>query len=129
MANIKPEEFGKALQQQLTLYSQKVNENCYAAGAKAVKALVSLTKSTAPNRTGAYRKSLASKELFRNVRGFRFAWYAKSPHHRRTHLLVRGHAKRGGRGRVQGYPFLDNALGEVLPQYERDMEDAVKDDQ
>ncbi len=127
MANIKPEEFGKALEQRLTLYSQKVSENCYAAGARAVKALVDKTKVTAPRRTGAFRKAVAGRELYRNVRGFRFAWYVKSPHHRRTHLLVKGHAKRGG-GRVQGFPFLDNALAEVLPQFETDMEDAVKDD-
>ena len=127
MANIKPEEFGKALQQQLTLYSQKVNENCYAAGQKAVQALVDKTKATVNRRTGAYRKAIACRELYRNVRGFLFAWYAKSPHHRRTHLLVKGHAKRGG-GRVQGFPFLDNAVAEVLPQFETDMEDAVKDD-
>lgn len=127
MANIKPEEFAKALQQQLTLYSHKVNENCYAAGQKAVQALVDKTKAAVNRRTGDYRKAIASKELSRNVLGFKFAWYAKSPHHRRTHLLVKGHAKRGG-GRVQGFPFLDNALAEVLPQFETDMEDAVKDD-
>ena len=127
MANIKPEEFGKALQQRLTLYSHKVSENCYAAGQKAVMALVDKTKVSAPVRTGTYRKAIAGRELYRNVRGFLFAWYAKSPHHRRTHLLVKGHAKRGG-GRVRGDPFLENAMAEVLPQFETDMEDAVKDD-
>lgn len=128
MANVKPEDFGKALQQHLTLYSQKVSENCYAAGAKAVKALVDETKATAPRRKGDFRKAIASKELYRNARAFRFAWYVKKPHCRRTHLLVHGHAKRGG-GRVQGDPFLENAMAKVIPQFEKDMEDAVKDDQ
>lgn len=127
MANIKPEDLGQALQQQLTLYSHRISENCYAAGAKAIAALVDKTKPSAPRRSGEFRRAISSKELKRSVHGFRFAWYVKSPLHRLTHLLVRGHAKRGG-GRVPGDPFLEKALSEVLPQFEKDMEDAVKDD-
>ena len=127
MASIHPEDLGKVLQRELTLYSQKVSENCYAAGQKAMEALVERTKASAPKATGKFRRAIASKEIFRNVRGFRFAWYAKSPHHRRTHLLVHGHAKRNG-GRVSGDPFLENAMAEVLPQFEQDMEEAIKRD-
>jgi hypothetical protein len=127
MASIKPEDLADAIQQQLTIYGQKVSENCYAAGAKAVKALVDRTKPTAPALRGDFRRAIASKELERSVRGFRFAWYVKKPHYRKTHLLVRGHAKQNG-GRVQGDPFLDNAMSEVLPAFEKDMEDALKHD-
>lgn len=128
MSNVKPEDFGKALQSQLTLYGQKVSENCYAAGARAVKALVDETNVTAPRRSGKFRRAIASKELYRNARAFRFAWYVKKPHYRITHLVVRDHAKRGG-GHVQGNPFLERAMAKVFPQFEQDMEDAVKDDQ
>lgn len=127
MANISPEELDGAIRQQLTLYSQKVNENCYAAGLTAVKALVAKTKPTAPVKRGDFRKAISFKELFRNVRGFLFAWYVKNPHYRRTHLLVHGHAKQNG-GRVPGDPFLENALAEVLPQFEKNIEEAVKHD-
>ena len=127
MANIKPEDLGKALQQQLTLYNQKVSENCYAAGKKAVEALVSATKPTAPVRLGGFRKSIASKELFRSAYSFLLAWYVKKPHYRKTHLLVKGHAKQNG-GRVQGNSFLADAMATVLPEFEKNMEEAVKDD-
>ena len=58
----------------------------------------------------------------------RATWYVKAPHYRLTHLLVHGHAKKDG-GRVQGDPFLQNALDEVLPEYERAVEEGLKNGQ
>ena len=46
--------------------------------------------------------------------------------HRLTHLLVHGHATRNG-GRTKANPFLKNALDAVLPEYERAVEEAVKE--
>lgn len=126
--SIKPTDLGKALAEQLTLYSEDVIEKVNAAGEKAVKALVKKTKATAPKRSGDYRKSLTSVEKENPATGDKvFTWGAKAPHHRLTHLLVNGHQKQNG-GRVPGDPFLENALAEVLPEYEKDVEEAIKND-
>lgn len=124
--SIKPTDLGKAIAEQLTLYHADVIEQVNAAGAKAVKALVSKTKKTAPKRSGAFRKAITSTETTNPTTGDKeFTWGAKAPHYRLTHLLVNGHQKPKG-GRVQGDPFLENALEEILPEYEKDVEEAIK---
>jgi hypothetical protein len=40
---------------------------------------------------------------------------------------VHGHATKNG-GRTRADPFLHNALGHVLPEYERAIEEAVQND-
>lgn len=123
---IKPEALGDAIRQELSIYHEKVNENCYAAGLSAVKGLVKKTKATAPTASGSFKKNIAWKELKRTYRGFSIAWYVKPPDHRITHLLVHGHATRNG-GRTKADPFLKNALATVLPEYEKSVEEALKE--
>ena len=118
-------QLGNAIQRELELYAAKVNENVYAAGLHTVKDLVDETKSTAPVLTGNFRKHIAWKELEKNYRGFRLAWYVKAPDYRLTHLLVHGHANVDG-GRTAGDPFLQNALNKILPEYEREVEEAIR---
>lgn len=124
--SIKPSDLGKAISEELTLYHEDVVERVNEAGEKAIKALVKKTKATAPKRFGDFRKALTYTEERNPVTGDKeFTWGAKAPHHRRTHLLVKGHAKQNG-GRVPGDPFLENAMAEVLPEYERNVEEALK---
>ena len=126
--SIKPTDLGDAIVEQLTLYHEDIIEKVNAAGEKAVKALVSKTKKTAPKRSGDYRKSITSVTKENTATGDKeFTWGAKAPHYRLTHLLVNGHQKQNG-GRVGGDPFLENALNEVLPEYEKDVEEALKND-
>lgn len=125
---IKPEELGAAIQGVLTTYHKDVVDRVNLASEEAAQALVRKTKATAPKRSGDFQKAITYKARQNAATGDKtFVWGAKAPHHRRTHLLVKGHAKAGG-GRVPGDPFLKNALDEVLPEYERKVEEAVKDD-
>jgi hypothetical protein len=127
VANIKPADIGNAITEQLTIYSKDIVRKINAAGEDAVKKLVKKTKATAPKRTGSYRKNIASKKVEDNGRGAKYVWYVKEPDHRLTHLLVHGHEKRNG-GRVKGDPFLANACDEVLPEFEKAVEEAVAND-
>lgn len=121
---VDPNNLGIVLRDELSLYHQRVVAAVNAAGEDAAKALVRKTKATAPKRRGDFRKAITYK-VSRSFTGDKtFVWGAKSPHHRLTHLLVNGHAKKGG-GRVPGDPFLKNALDEVLPEYERKVEEAI----
>lgn len=127
--NVTPENLAQAIEKKLEVYHKELLSRVNAAGEDAVKALVKKTKATAPKRTGAFRRAIAYKTETNLASGDkRFIWGAKSPHSRLTHLLVHGHAKKGG-GRVDGDPFLQDALNEVLPAYENAVEEAVKNDQ
>lgn len=125
--SIKPGDLGKAIEQELTVYHESVIERVNAAGKEAVKALVKKAKATAPEQTGSYKKHIASKLLRKSRTGDEtYVWYVKAPDHRLTHLLVHGHAKKNG-GRVKGDPFLHNAVDQVTAEYEKAVEEAVKD--
>ena len=128
MANtIKPADLSRALQQELTLYHDNVVEKVNAAGKASMKKLVKRTKDGAPVDSGDFKKSITSKELDAGNGMKTFVLYAKAPLHRIFHLLVNGHAKVNG-GRVPGNPFLAKALEEVLPEYEKNVEEALKND-
>ena len=122
---IKPEDLGAAIQEELTIYHKGVGERLNASGRKAIKKIVKLTKATAPvGERGAYRDSITSQEIEDGNGLKRFVWGAGGKQGRLTHLLVKGHATRDG-GRTKADPFLENALAEVLPEYEEDAEEAV----
>lgn len=123
---IKPDQLGEAIAQELTIYHESVNEAVNTATEKAAKDLVKKTKGTAPvGHRGDFKRSIAAK-LLEKTRGLvTWVWYVKAPNHRLTHLLVRGHATVDG-GRTKADPFLHNALDEVLPDYEKAIEEAVK---
>lgn len=123
---IKPTDLGAAIAEQLGLYHEEVVEAVNAAGEKAVKKLVQITKKTAPVRTGKYYKAITSETVPRPA-GNIYVWGVEKPHHRVTHLLVKGHPTRNG-GRTTGDPFLQNALDTVLPEYEKDIQEALKND-
>jgi hypothetical protein len=122
---IKPTDLGKAIEQELEIYHKNIITRINQCSQEAIKALVQKTKATAPKKTGSFRKNIASKVLKAGPRGDQYVWYVKAPDYRITHLLVHGHAKATG-GRVEGDPFLHNALDEVLPAYEANIEEAVK---
>lgn len=123
---IKSTDLADAIGGELTIYHENVTRKLNELSEDAVKTLVKKTKTTAPQRTGSFRKNIASKVVEESPNGNTYAWYVKDPDHRLTHLLVHGHQKVNG-GRVKGDPFLEKAVSEVLPQYERAVEEAVKD--
>ncbi len=127
MANIKPADLGNAIAEQLTIYHEDILKRVNNLSEEAAKKLVKKTKATAPVRSGSFKKNIASKKVEDNGRGARYAWYVKAPDYRLTHLLVHGHEKRNG-GLVKGDPFLENACAEVLPEFEKAVEEAIAND-
>lgn len=121
---IKPEDLGAALAEELTIYHKNVTEAVDAAGEDALSALVKKTRATAPvGARGTYKRHITGTTL-KQARGNRYVWHVKSPDHRLTHLLVHGHATRDG-GRTKADPFLQNALAQVLPAYEKEVKEAL----
>lgn len=123
---IKPEDLGKAIQAELTLYSERVVQRANEVGRTSANKLKKLTKATAPVASGSFRKNIAVKEVDAGHGMKKYIWHVKAPDHRLTHLLVHGHATRNG-GRTKADPFLANALNTVLPEFEKAMEEAAKE--
>lgn len=126
---VKPENLGDAISQQLTIYADHVEQAVQEAAAESMDKLVKLTKATAPvgKRKGTFKRKITSSKE-RGMRGvFSYVWHVKAPDHRLTHLLVHGHATKDG-GRTKGNPFLANALAQVLPEYERAVEEVLRND-
>ena len=117
---VKPGDLAKVINEELTMYNERVTTNVNAAGEEAMKKLVKRTKATAPQLTGDYVKHISSKRET-GPRGDRFIWYVKSPEHRLTHLIVKKHAHRSTPD-----PFLANAVDEIIPEYENAVEEAVQ---
>jgi hypothetical protein len=120
---ISADKLSDEIQQQLGLYQQEVLEAVNAAGERAIKKLVKLTRDSAPVRTGGYYKAITSKTISRPS-GNQYIWGAGSRYGRLTHLLVKGHPTGNG-GRTTGDPFLADALDVVLPEYEKEVEEAI----
>lgn len=116
---------GKAITEELSLYREEIQDQVNEIGEHAAQKLVELTKKSAPKRSGAYRKSITYKVVDKPLGVKSFVWGAKAPHHRLTHLLVKGHPTPKG-NRVPGDPFLENALEIVLPEYEKEVEEAIQ---
>lgn len=134
---VKSTEVSAALEAQLSKYNEELNEGLADVVEMSVDRLVKLTKATAPRgKRGSFRKNIAAEktELKRAKRGahggiqgrvLSATWYVKAPDHRLTHLIVHGHATKKG-GRTKANPFLHNALDTVLPEYERGVEEVIK---
>ena len=123
--SVKPENLAAALQQELSLYSDEVIDRVNQAGRESAKKLKKLTKATAPVASGSFKRNIATKEVDAGHGMKKFIWYVRPPDHRVTHLLVKGHATRDG-GRTKADPFLRNALDQVLPEYEKAVEESLK---
>ena len=126
-------ELGSAMEHALELYAQDIQEGIIQVTEGSMRDLVKKTKATAPKgrRNGQFKKNITAdyQELRRakKLRGrtIRATWYVKAPDYRLTHLLVHGHATKDG-GRTRANPFLQNALDSVLPEYEKGVEEVLK---
>lgn len=126
-ATIDPSKLGDALREQLGLLHADIVERVDAEGEKSIKQLVKLTKASVPTRHGDFKRAITYKVVPNPTGCKQFVWGARAPLHRLTHLLVHGHQKVNG-GRVDGDPFLEKSLDTVLPEYEKNVEEALRND-
>lgn len=126
--NIDPNQLNEAIGRELGIYSKNITEKVKSLTESAAKELVSRTKATAPiGPRGTFHKNIAQKKTKDTAFGSEHTWYVKPPDHALTHLIVNGHQTRNG-GRTKSNPFLQNALDEILPQYQHDVEEAIKNE-
>lgn len=126
MAIVGIEKLSAEINKELTLYSQEVTDQLKKVSQKYAKELVKKTKETAPvgnRKSNKYRDSIACKKQYENANGVSWIWYvnSKNSNYRLTHLLVNGHAKRGG-GRTRENHFLTRAVEEIEQNYLKEIE-------
>lgn len=95
-------------------YADAVMENAEEAAEEAAKDAVQELRGTSPKKTGKYAKSWAQKKT-RDGKGR--VVYSRAPDYRKTHLLEKGHAKRGG-GRVAAIPHIRPAEQNAIKEFE-----------
>ena len=129
MAKIKVDQLAAEIAKGLAEYSQDVVEKVNVSSEKVGKAAVKRLKQTSPRRPppigGKYAKSW-TMTTFKNygqpdVRVI----HAKAPHYRLVHLLEKGHALVNG-GRTRPQPHVAPAEEEVIREFTREVEEAIK---
>lgn len=127
-------EVSAAINEELTVYGQKITDSVNAVGAEEMNRLVEITRATAP-RGGVIRKKKKHTPFYKDIRsdvvpgtrGDRYIWHVGGQNYRLTHLIVHGHATKDG-GRTKANPFLTNALAKILPEYESRVKEAIEND-
>ena len=125
--SINIDELNEAIEDQLTLYSKNVIDGVKTEAKKSMRKLVKQTKASAPvgKREKHYKDNITSKNLVNTANQVSYLWYVRSPDYRITHLLNDGHATRNG-GRYEGTQFLTKAVDDVIPEYEHNVEEVIK---
>lgn len=125
MVNI--DDLTDAINRELTIYSHEVTEIIKDEANSHMKELVKKTKETAPvgNRNKHYRDNISSKKTSDNDRGATYTWYVKGSDYRLSHLLENGHATKDG-GRVEGTHFIEKASEPILADFEKKVEEAIR---
>lgn len=112
---------------QLAAYSEDIQKRVNAKAEHFTKRLVERTKATAPKgkRRLHYRSKIAYIEKAGALGKKVYIWYVKGKDYRLTHLLVHGHATKNG-GRTKADPFLQNAIDEVVPAFEKAVKEEIE---
>lgn len=82
-------------------------------------------KTNSPKRTGAYKKGWRC-EISENGRGSKQAVIKNKTNYQLTHLLEKGHKKRGGKGRVKAYVHIAPAAEKWTEEFEQRCKEACK---
>ena len=127
MANVSIDQLAAEIAKGLAEYSQDVVEKVNVSSEAVGKAAVKRLKHTSPKRPGSgkYAKSWAMKTEPEVGQPHKRIVHVKAPHYRLAHLLEYGHAKVGG-GRVEGRPHIGPAEEEVIREFAREVEEAIK---
>ncbi|MFD2705458.1 HK97 gp10 family phage protein [Salibacterium lacus] len=109
----------KEISQALSEYTDEVTEELDEAKKKVAKESAKTLKRTSPSLTGDYAKGWRAKKVGN-------AWVVHNKtDYQLTHLLEKGHAKRGG-GRVPAQPHIRPVEQEAIEEFENRIERAIR---
>ena len=111
---INGEGLDRVISEYLNEFTEDVDEALDRAAKDTAKYAAAELKSTSPKKTGEYAKSWGYKKTGRDQ-----YTVLNKKHYRLTHLLEKGHAKRGGVGRVKAIVHIapvDEQVGKLFPE-------------
>lgn len=118
-------DIADTIARELSTYTQEIADGVKAAADTTAKELLNNTRADAPVRSGDYKKAMAIKTRHESNYEKRLTWYVKPPHYRLTHLLEKGHAKRGG-GRVKAYPHVAKNEEKAIADFEDRVKEVIR---
>lgn len=122
--NIDVSSFADEIAKQMNTYTEEVTEELEQVIQEDAKILRDELKSTSPVKTGDYKKGWRVKKVKQN--GHYTAIVHNATNYQLTHLLEKGHAKKGGVGRVKAYPHIGSAEEKIVPKFLNDVEEILK---
>lgn len=125
MANIRIDQLADEIASELAKYSQDVVEKVNLSSERVGKAAVRKLKATSPKDSGDYAKSWTMTTEPGIGEPHNRIIHNKAPEYRLAHLLEHGHAKTGG-GRVEGIPHIRPAEEEVIRDFVKEVEEAIR---
>ena len=114
-------EIGKVLKG----YTAAVHDAVDQAVEECGKGMQKEIKANSPNRTGDYKKGWRCKTATESSYKKSALVYNKT-NYQLTHLLERGHKKRGGKGRVKAYVHIAPAAEKWTEEFEQRCKEACK---
>lgn len=114
-----------AIASELSGYTKEVAEGVKAVVDETAEELLQNTRADAPSRYGKYKKAMAIKKRHESDYEKRVTWYVKPPHYRLSHVLEKGHAKRGG-GRVRAYPHIEKNEAKAKEKFEKRVKEVTQ---
>lgn len=124
------DDMDNAINDVLKDYGIEVENTVYGAAMATAKDTVKELKRTSPKRTGQYAKSWRVTKAYnsrRAARGGIRMYIHNAKHYRLTHLLEKGHKKRGNSGgRVKAYPHIEKVEERAKREFQKELERKVK---
>lgn len=117
------DQLASEIAESLSEYSKEVVEKVDISSERAAKETVKNLKATSPKKTGKYSKSWKKKTEKQPAQPNNHIIYNQEGW--KTHLLENGHAKRGG-GRVEGIPHIKPAEQQVIEEFTKEVEEAIR---
>lgn len=120
---IKAEQLSDAIEMSVTEYVEDVNDIVKQKIKDAADEAVKELKEKSPKRTGRYAKGWKSTVQKETAIGAEVVVHNRA--YQLTHLLEKGHAKRGG-GRVEGIPHIAPVEEEISKKLADEIEEELK---
>lgn len=114
------DKMADAIMKELHDYADASENGVKSAVKKAAKTVKTKIQAGAPVKSGAYKKSWATKNTAESSHKLEVTVYSKN-RYQIAHLLEHGHAKRGG-GRVSARPHIAPAEESGIKQLEQEIE-------
>lgn len=117
-------QLADAVVEALQEYQDAVSEDIKKAAKDAADGCVKELRTTSPKLTGDYRKGWKKKKAYENSVSVRYTVH-NATDYQLTHLLEKGHAKRGG-GRVAAIQHIEPAEQHAIADFEKKAKEACE---